>query len=110
MSQLYSYIRDAPYLSSKNIPAFTTTSGIVVTPAPTNGAYFLPTVVVTVVRGQKHLMVGYVAIALVAKILSHHFVSLYGIMGAVELYTGLMTLLALVFAIVLILCVKKRKK
>ena len=68
------------------------------------------TVVVTVVRGQKHLMVGYVAIALVAKILSHHFVSLYGIMGAVELYTGLMTLLALVFAIVLILCVKKRKK
>ena len=68
------------------------------------------TVVVTVVRGQKHLMVGYVAIALVAKILSHHFVSLYGIMGAVELYTGLMTLLALVFAFVLVLCVKKRKK
>lgn len=67
------------------------------------------TVVVTVVRGQKHLMIGYVATALTAKLLSQHFVGLYGIMGAVVLYTGLMTLLALVFAVVLVLCVKRRK-
>ena len=67
------------------------------------------TVVVTVVRGQKHLMIGYVLTALTAKLLAHHFVGLYGIMGAVVLYTGLMTLLALTFAVVLVVCVKRRK-
>ena len=67
------------------------------------------TVVVTVVRGQKHLMVGYVATAAAAKLLSQHFVAKYGIMGATVLYTGLMTLLAMTFAVVLIVCVKRRK-
>lgn len=67
------------------------------------------TVVVTVVRGQKHLMVGYVAAAVVARLLSNHFVAKYNIMGATVLYTGLMTLLALVFAVVLIVCVKTKK-
>lgn len=68
------------------------------------------TVVVTVVRGQKHLMIGYVATAVVAKLLSYYFVSHYGIMGATVLYTGLMTMLATVFAVVLIICVKRRKQ
>lgn len=67
------------------------------------------TVVVTVVRGQKHLMVGYVVTAVVANVLSYYFVSNYGIIGATILYTGLMTMLAAVFAVVLILCVKRRK-
>ena len=67
------------------------------------------TVVVTVVRGQKHLMVGYVAAAVVARLLSNYFVAKYNIMGATVLYTGLMTLLALVFAVVLIVCVKVKK-
>ena len=67
------------------------------------------TVVVTVVRGQKHLITGYISVAVVAKLLSRYFVSMYGIMGASVLYTGLMALLAAVFAIVLIVCVKRRK-
>lgn len=68
------------------------------------------TVVVTVVREQKHLILGYIAVALVAKIMSNTFVSHYGIMGASILYTSLMFLLATTFAIVLILCVKRRNK
>lgn len=67
------------------------------------------TVVVTVVRGQKHLMFGYVAAAIVAKLLSNRFVAGYGIMGAAVLYTVLMLLLSLAFAVVLIVCVKKKK-
>ena len=67
------------------------------------------TVVVTVVRGQKHLIIGYVSVAIVAKLLSQHFVSLYGIMGATVLYTGLMSLLAAAFAVVLVICVEKKK-
>lgn len=67
------------------------------------------TVVVTVVRGQNHLIIGYISVAVVAKLLSHYFVSTYGIIGATVLYTGLMTLLSLVFAAVLIICVKRRK-
>lgn len=60
------------------------------------------TVVVTVVRGQKKLMLGYIAVAIVAKIMSKYFVANYGIMGACVLYTVLMTLLAAAFALVLI--------
>ena len=67
------------------------------------------TVVVTVVRGQNHLMVGYVAVAIAAKLMSHTYVARYGIMGATVLYTVLMTLLAFAFAAVLIICVKKKK-
>lgn len=67
------------------------------------------TVVVTVVRGQKHLIIGYISVAIVAKIMSNYFVSSYGIMGASILYTVLMTLLSAVFAVVLILCVRRKK-
>ena len=67
------------------------------------------TVVVTVVRGQNHLMVGYVATAAAARLMSNHFVAEYGILGATVLYTGLMTMLALLFAVVLIVCVKKKQ-
>ena len=67
------------------------------------------TVVVTVVRGHNHLMVGYVAVAIAAKLMSHTYVARYGIMGATVLYTVLMTLLAFAFAAVLVICVKKKK-
>ena len=67
-------------------------------------------VVITVIRCQKQLIWGYIFVAIIAKILSNFFVRNYGIMGASVLYTGLMTLLAIVFAVVLIVCVKKRKK
>lgn len=66
-------------------------------------------VVITVIRCQKHLALGYIFVAVVAKVLSNYFVRHYGIMGASVLYTGLMTLLTIVFAIILFVCVKKRK-
>lgn len=67
-------------------------------------------VVITVIRCQKYLVLGYVFAAVVAKVLSNFFVMNYGIMGASVLYTVLMTLLTVIFGIMLIACVKKRKK
>lgn len=68
------------------------------------------TVVLTVVRGQQHLLLGYVAAAIAAKLLSTYFVTTYGIPGASVLYTTLMTLLSVLFAIIFILCVRQGKK
>lgn len=68
------------------------------------------TVVVTVVRGQKHLLAGYVLTALAAKLLSAHFVKTYGVPGAALMYTALMTMISLIFTVVLVLCVKKGRE
>ena len=68
------------------------------------------TVVVTVVRGQKHLFFGYIAAALAARLLSRYFVVNYGVPGAAILYATLMTLLSLLFAVIFILCVRSGKK
>ena len=65
------------------------------------------TVVVTVVRGQKHLLAGYILGALTAKLLSGYFVRTYGVPGASLFYTFLMTLISLIFAVVFTLCVRK---
>lgn len=67
------------------------------------------TIVVTVIRCQKHLIIGYVACAVLAGVFSNHVVADYGIMGASVLYSLLMTLMGGVFAIILVVCVKKRK-
>ncbi|MBR2706533.1 MAG: hypothetical protein IKE74_04745 [Mogibacterium sp.] len=66
-------------------------------------------VVVTVVRGQKYLLPGYLGAAACAKLLSARFVRMYGIPGAAALYTALMSLTALMFAAALIYCVKKER-
>lgn len=67
-------------------------------------------VVITVIRCQKYLTGGYLLVAIVAKILADQFVKNYGIMGASVLYTGLMLLLTVVFAVTLIVCVRKRRE
>lgn len=65
-------------------------------------------VVVTVVRGQKLLLPGYIVAALFAKLLSGHVVRTYGVPGASVLYALLMLFASLVFAAVLLYCVKKK--
>ena len=67
-------------------------------------------VIITVIRCQRYLTWGYVFVAVIAKLFSGYFVETNGITGASVLYTGLMTLLSMVFAAELIICVKKRMK
>lgn len=67
-------------------------------------------VVVTVLRGQKYLMVGYCLAALAAWIFAERVVRAYGIPGACILYTVLLTLVAAAFAVILILCARSRGK
>ncbi len=68
------------------------------------------TVVVTVIRCQKHLTAGYIGVALIAWIMSGKIVQEYGIMGAAVLYSALMTMLAIVFAFVLLICERLERK
>lgn len=65
-------------------------------------------VVVTVVRGQKYLLLGYVSAALCAWLLSGYFVKNHGIPGACMLYAALMLLASLIFAAVLLYCTRKK--
>lgn len=67
-------------------------------------------VVVTVIRHQKLLAGGYIVVAILAKLLSEYFVTNYEMMGAAILYTVLMTALAVCFAIILLITVKKDVK
>ncbi|MGI6766060.1 MAG: lipopolysaccharide biosynthesis protein [Lentihominibacter sp.] len=67
-------------------------------------------VVVTVIRCQQYLTWGYLAVAIIAKALSNYLVNSYGITGASLLYTGLMSLLTIVFAITLAVCIRRRSK
>lgn len=60
------------------------------------------TVVVTVLRKQKKLLLGYLCVALLAKFLSRFFVEHYQIMGASCLYAGLMFLVMIYFICVLV--------
>ena len=54
--------------------------------------------VITIIRLHKTLLYSYAATALAALVLSRFFVVNYGIMGAVVMYTILMTILALILA------------
>jgi len=65
--------------------------------------------VVTVVRGQKYLLPGYVASALLAKILSGYVVKAYGVPGASILYALLMSFTAMMFGVVLLYCTNKKR-
>lgn len=67
-------------------------------------------VVVTVIRYQNRLTIGYIIAAVLAKIMSRFFVSNYGIMGASILYAVLMTILTLAFLIILIISVRDGKR
>lgn len=59
-------------------------------------------VVVTVLRKQRKLLLGYLCVAILAKLLSHFLVEHYQIMGASCLYAGLMFLLMVCFVCVLV--------
>lgn len=68
------------------------------------------TVVVTIVRYQKHLTAGYVLVSVFAWLFSGYFVKNYGIMGASVLYALLMSLLAVIFLITMALSIRAGKK
>ena len=67
-------------------------------------------VVVTVMRYQKHLIAGYVVIAVMALLLAEKAVRGYGLRGAAVLYTILMGLLALIFAFITFWFIHKKRQ
>ena len=66
-------------------------------------------VVVTVIRSQQLLTIGYITVSVIALLLSGKFVQGYGIIGAAFLYSVLMTLLAIAFAVILFVSIKKKR-
>lgn len=66
-------------------------------------------VVVTVMRYQKYLTTGYVVLAGAAFIMANRVVRSYGIRGATILYTALMTVLAAIFAVIIVCFIRKRQ-
>ena len=67
-------------------------------------------VVVTVMRYQKHLITGYVVLAVAAWFMANRVVRTYGIRGATVLYTILMALLALIFAGLMFYFISRRSR
>lgn len=67
-------------------------------------------VVVTVMRYQKHLIAGYVIIAVMALLLAEKAVLRYGIRGAAVLYTILMAMLAAIFACITFWFIHKKRQ
>jgi len=63
--------------------------------------------VITIIRMHKTLLYSYTATALAAVILSKYFVVSFGIMGAVALYSVLMTLLAAVLAAITFIRIRR---
>lgn len=67
-------------------------------------------VVITVMRQQRHLTIGYIAMAVIAGLLANRMVRAYGIRGATLLYTVLMAMLSIIFAAELFFFIRKRKR
>ena len=67
-------------------------------------------VVVTVMRYQKHLISGYVILAVLAWLMANKTVRMYGIRGATILYTLLMAGLAVIFVGIMFFFIKKRER
>lgn len=67
-------------------------------------------VVVTVMRYQKHLIAGYVMLAVIAFLLANRIVGSYGIRGATVLYSVLMACLAVIFAVVMTFFIERKRK
>ena len=65
--------------------------------------------VITIIRYQKSLMWGYVAVAVLALLFSNKVVGQYGMMGASVLYTVLMGILCVVFILLFVLGIIKEK-
>lgn len=67
-------------------------------------------VIVTVLRGQKKLIIGYLVSALTAGLFSNAVVRAYGLWGACLLYTVLMVIVTLIFAVIFAICARSAKK
>lgn len=67
-------------------------------------------VVVTVMRFQKHLITGYIVLAVAAWFMANRVVRTYGIRGATILYTILMAVLALIFAGIMFFFINRRSR
>lgn len=74
------------------------------------GASGVLTVVITIMRYQKALMIGYGGVSIIAFLLSDIVVERYKMMGAAVLYAGLMALLCLIFFVILFIGIGKAKK
>ena len=66
--------------------------------------------VITIIRYQKSLMWGYAIVAVIALLFSNKVVAAYGMMGAAVLYTMLMGILCIIFALLFVLGIYKGKK
>ncbi|MCR4797603.1 MAG: lipopolysaccharide biosynthesis protein [Lachnospiraceae bacterium] len=65
------------------------------------GASGVYTVILTIMRQQNALMIGYLIVAAMAMIFSGRVVASWGMMGAVWLYNGLMLFLCLIFVLMM---------
>ena len=68
------------------------------------------TVIVTVIRYQRYLLVGYILVAVAAASLSGIFVSKSGLTGAAVLYTSLMSMLGISFTVIFLIARRKAIK
>lgn len=68
------------------------------------------TVVVTVMRYQRYLTVGYIIGSVAAFLMSGRIVKIYGITGATLLYTVLMTITTAIFAAVIVYFIRKKER
>lgn len=66
--------------------------------------------VITIIRYQKSLMWGYAIVAVIALLFSNKVVAAYGMMGAAVLYTMLMGILCIIFALLFVLGIYKGRK
>lgn len=67
-------------------------------------------IILTIMRRQNIILLGYIIVAVIARITSGFFVSNYSIFGAAVMYTTLMGVLAVMLFIVMIICVKENNK
>ena len=65
---------------------------------------------VTVIRIQEWLSVGYILTAILAMLLSNRIVSKYGLIGASWLYTSLMIMITIVFTVIFIVGLRRKSK
>lgn len=66
--------------------------------------------VITIIRYQKSLMWGYAAVAVMALLFSNKVVGAYGMLGASVLYTVLMGMLCVIFAVLFVIGIYKGKR
>ena len=66
--------------------------------------------VLTIIRCQNALLVGYAMVAVLAFFMSDSFVQRYGMMGASVLYAGLMAILCVIFIVAFVIGITFKKK